>query len=87
MNMTLLICIAGKAFCEGHCEGIEKLGYPSDLRAFIKSCGDINHPINANDYTKPMKERVDAVVKQVSKMMESGGDFRSSSDAQGRHHL
>ena len=48
--------ITGQAFCESHCVRVAELGYPTDLKKFLKSCGNENQ---TNEYSKPMKQRVD----------------------------
>ena len=74
----------GKAFCQSHCAKIEKLGYPTELKPFLKFCGDNITPVNPENYTKQMKEKVDIVVKKISKLLEvDHEDLKSSTDAQG----
>ena len=48
-----------KAFCMSHCDEVMKLGYPSDLKEFLRSCGSSNQPVDPDHYSKTMKERVD----------------------------
>lgn len=31
-------CAYGKAFCKDHCTEVEKAGYPTDVRGFLKAC-------------------------------------------------
>ena len=63
---------------------MKELGHPTELKEFIRSCGNVDCPVNPEDYTKTMKERVNDVVKVLSKKMEVGGEFNSSADAQGK---
>ena len=60
------------------------LGYPTDLKQFLKSCGNVDCPVNPDAFTKSMKDHVDNVVKDLSEKIENGGEFRSSLDAQGK---
>ena len=62
------------------------LGYPTDLKLFLKACGNTENPVKPEDFNKNMKERVDEVIKNLSKMMGTG-DFKSSSDVQGRCYI
>ena len=78
---TLLV---GHAFCKDHCLKVNDLGYPTDLKQFLKSCGNGDCPVNPDAFTKSMKDHVDNVVKDLSEKIENGGEFRSSLDAQGK---
>jgi hypothetical protein len=50
---------AGKAFCEIHCVKVTELGYPTDLKEFLKSCSNEKQSVDPNQYSKPMKQQVD----------------------------
>ena len=57
--------IAGKAFCEAHCTKVAELGYPVDLKEFLKSCSNEKQSVDPNEYCKPMKQRVDEELKKL----------------------
>ena len=42
----------GKAFCSSHSEAAEKLGRPSGLRPFLKSCGTDGENVKKEDKNK-----------------------------------
>ena len=42
----------GKAFCETHCTSISQLGYPTDLKEFLKSCSNTQQSVDPDNYTK-----------------------------------
>ena len=74
----------GRAFCKSHSEAISSLGYPTDLREFLKSCGSVGTPVDPGNYTKGMKEKVEIVLKEISqKLGKPPSDIKSSSDSQG----
>jgi hypothetical protein len=50
--------IAGKAFCAPHCEKVTELGYPTNLREFLKSCGGGKDAITPDHYNKDMQKMV-----------------------------
>ena len=80
--------IAGQAFCGAHGEVINQLGYPTALRPFLKSCSSADAPVDPSNYTKSMKERVDAVLRDISKKAgKPQGDVKSASDAQGHSFI
>ena len=61
---------------------IKELGYPTELRAFLKSCGTSDQPVDPDGYSKPMRERVDSVLSKISDLMDKAST-RSATDAQG----
>ena len=60
----------GKAFCETHCISISKLGYPTDLKEFLKSCSNMHQSVDPDNYSKSMKQRVDDQIKIISRELE-----------------
>ena len=76
--------ISGQAFCGAHGEVIDQLGYPTALRDFLNSCSSVNAPVDPFNYTKSMKEKVDTVLRDISKKAgKPQGDIKSASDVQG----
>ena len=76
--------ISGQAFCAAHGEVINQLGHPTALRPFLKSCSSVDAPVHPFKYTKSMKERVEAVLRDISKKAgKPQGDIKSASDVQG----
>ena len=55
----------GKAFCEEHCKFVTDLGYPTNLREFLKSCSDGEVEIDPEHFSKAMQEKVDKVLCQL----------------------
>jgi hypothetical protein len=43
---------SGKAFCTAHCKKVEDMGYPTNLREFLKSCGTETDAVEPDSYTK-----------------------------------
>ena len=43
---------SGKAFCTAHCKKVEDMGYPTNLREFLKSCGTQTDAVEPDSYTK-----------------------------------
>ena len=64
---------------------MSKLGYPTELRAFLKSCGTTTQSVDPDVYNKPMCARVDDVLKTISNLMDKT-DAKTSTDAQGSSH-
>ena len=64
---------------------MSKLGYPTELRAFLKSCGTSTQSVDPDAYSKPMRARVDDVLKTISNLMDKT-DAKTSTDAQGSSH-
>ena len=78
----------GKAFCEAHCEKVAELGYPTDLKDFLKSCGNERQQVNPDEYCKPMKQRVDEELKKITKMMDGSSlGIKSATEAQGTSYF
>ena len=46
------------------------MGYPTELRAFLKSCGTSSQAVDPDAYSKSMRERVDAVLKTIAGLMD-----------------
>ena len=79
--------IKGKAFCSLHCEKVEELGYPTNLREFLLSCGT-KKDVNPDSYNKDMKKIVDAEIKKISQQIDAKSlNVKSSSDVQGTSYL
>ena len=76
-------CI-GHAFCKSHCEDVKSLGYPTELKPFLKSCGSGISPVNPNQYTKEMMLKVNETVKTIYKSLNKNPAMRSATDAQGK---
>ena len=77
--------VFSKAFCSEHCAVVERLGYPSDLREFLISCGTKNNPVDPNKYSKPMKHLVEWTLSRISQRVEPTNE--TSTDAQGTTYL
>ena len=87
MIISFIYCITGKAFCALHCEKVEELGYPTNLREFWKSCGS-KYDVNPKSYTKDMKKIVDEDIKKTSKQIDAKSlNIKSSVDVQGTSYL
>ena len=61
---------------------MSRLGFPTELLAFLKSCGTSEQPVDPGGYSKPMRERVDSVLSRIADIMDKAST-RSSTDAQG----
>ena len=59
--------IIGKAFCVSHCVKVAELGYPTDLKEFLRSCSAARQTVDPDDYSKSMKQRVDEELKIIAK--------------------
>ena len=86
----------GQAFCVSHCASVAQLGYPTDLKDFLKSCSNTRQSVDPDAYTKPMKQRVDEQLKMISKQLETppeddgplaSTDVKTSMEAQGTSYL
>ena len=65
-----------------------ELGYPTDLKEFLKSCSNEAQTVDPNEYCKPMKQRVDEELKKITKLLEkSPVDIKSATEAQGTSYL
>ena len=58
--------LPGQAFCKEHCQKVSSLGYPTDLKDFLKSCSSERQIVNPREYSKPMRQRVDEVIHEIS---------------------
>ena len=90
MNVLLLkICFfIGKAFCASHCIKVAELGYPTDLKEFLRSCSDTRQTVDPDEYSKPMKQRVDEELKMIAKKMEGSPiTVPTATEAQGTSYL
>ena len=77
-----------QAFCKEHCAIVKHMGYPTELREFLKSCArDGEEGINPDNYTKGMQEKVDAVLHRICKNIPASSRFQTSVDAQGTGYL
>ena len=80
----------GHAFCDSHCKFVKSMGYPTELKPFLKSCGKSTSPVDPEQYTKDMMNNVNQVIKTISKNLHSiNARTRSATDAQGKqaYHL
>ena len=74
----------GQAFCKAHCTIISDLGYPTELRGFLKSCAaDDGEEIDPENYTKVMQQKVEAVLRRICNDIPASSQFKSCIDAQG----
>ena len=63
---------------------MEEIGYPTDLRDFLKSCSSDNASVNPEAYTKDMQKVVNEKIKKISKLIDSSDlKIKSSTDVQG----
>ena len=75
---------SGQAFCKEHTEIISCLGYPTELRKFLKSCAvDDGEEIDPENYTKSMQKKVDEVLIKICNKIPASAQFKSCIDAQG----
>ena len=58
------------------------LGYPVELRPFLKSCAKKDE-IDPDNFSKDMQKRVDETLKEISKKIPASNKFKSCTDAQG----
>ena len=86
-NIVKQSLIPGHAFCKSHCEDVKKLGYPTELKPFLKSCGSGVSPVMPEQYTKEMMVKVNEAVKSISKALKTNPAMRSATDAQGKKSL
>lgn len=73
----------GHAFCHDHSAEISKLGYPTGLREFLKSCSVAGEDIDPDNYTKSMQQKVDAVLSDICEKIPASTKFKSCIEAQG----
>ena len=70
------------AFCKVHKEIVESLGYPSQLRNFINSCG-----ADSSSFTKDGRRQGKAVLQRLSKTYQGELSTQSGDEAQGTRYL
>ena len=70
--------------CKSHCEDVKALGYPTEIKPFLKSCGSGVSPVIPEQYTKEMMVKVNETVKSISKALKANPAMRSATDAQGK---
>ena len=70
------------AFCKVHKAIIESLGYPSDLRKFVDSCG-----ADSNSFTKEGRKLVRSVLERISKNYTGASSTQSGDEAAGIKYL
>ena len=67
---------------------VAELCYPTDLKDFLSSCGNEKQSVDPNEYSKPMKQRVDEELKKITKMLDGSSlNIKSSMEAQGTSYL
>ena len=65
-----------------------ELGYPTDLKEFLRSCSDKRQTVDPDEYSKPMKQRVDEELKMIAKKMEGSPiTVLTATEAQGTSYL
>lgn len=75
--------VYGSAFCHKHKEVVASMGYPSDLKGFIESCG-----ANPSPFTKSDKDKVKQVLEELSQNYDGeASKTESGGDAQGTSYL
>ena len=80
--------LPGQAFCKEHCQKVSSLGYPTDLKDFLKSCSSERQIVNPREYSKPMRQRVDEVIHEISEKIEGTvANVKTASEAQGFSYL
>lgn len=71
-----------------HCVKVAELGYPTDLKEFLRSCSDARQTVDPDDYSKSMKQRVDEELKIIAKKMEGSPiTIQTATEAQGTSYL
>ena len=53
-----------------HCESIKALGYPTELRPFLKSCGNTVNPVHPEQFSKDMLKKVNQVIKEIAAKLD-----------------
>jgi hypothetical protein len=67
---------------------VAELGYPTDLKEFLKSCSNEKQSVDPNEYYKPMKQRVDEELKKITKLLDKASlNIKSATEAQGTSYL
>ena len=69
-----------QAFCKEHTKIISSLGYPTELREFLKSCAADGEEIDPDNYTKSMQQKVDAVLIKICNKIPASSKFKSCID-------
>ena len=77
----------GHAFCQEHCEEVKRLGFPTELKAFLKSCGTVVSAVNPDEYSKEMMKTVNERIKIISRQLNRKDNIRSATDVQGTSHF
>ena len=81
-NVCSLEPIHGSAFCAVHSKVVEGMGYPIQIREFIRRC-----QVDPVNYTREGKNRVRSVLQSLSKNEAKGDDTESAEEAQGTGYL
>ena len=79
--------LPGHAFCSEHCQEVKQLGYPTELKAFLKSCSDGMSVVNPDEYSKEMMKTVNDKIKIISRQLKGVAAARSATDVQGTSYL
>ena len=65
-----------------------ELGYPTDLKVFLKSCSNEKQSVDPNEYSNPMKQRVDEELKKITKLLDKQSlGIKTATEAQGTSYL
>ena len=75
-----------QAFCDVHCKEVSRLGYPTGLKEFLKSCSNSNQIVDPGQYCKPMKDGVDEELRAISKKLDETHST-SGAEAQGTSYF
>ena len=68
-----------------HSESIKALGYPTELRPFLKSCGNTVNPIHPEQFSKDMLKKVNQVIKEIAAKLDvSAPGVQTATEAQGK---
>lgn len=63
---------------------MKALGYPDELRAFLKSCGNPANPVDPEKFSKDMLQKVNVTIKEIAaKLNNEELGVKSATDAQG----
>ena len=67
---------------------VAELGYLTDLKGFLKSCSNDKQSVDPDEYSKPMKQRVEEELKKITKLLaKSNLGIKSATEAQGTSYL
>ena len=80
-NVCALEPIHGSAFCSLHSRLVEGMGYPTQIREFIRRC-----QVDPGNYTKEGKNRVKSVLQSLSRN-QTENETESAEEAQGTSYL